>query len=230
MIEIGPGHGELTKHILKKKPRRLIIIEKDGKLAAELSKKLRNDNLRIIHGDALKLLPEAISEEKLPGVGYKIAGNIPYYITGYLLRIISGLERKPSLTALVIQREVAERITARPPEMNLLAASVQFWAEPEILEKISAKKFKPAPKVDSALLLLATTENAEKIAAEKYYPFIKKLFKQPRKTILNNLSEGLPIEEKKRAQEKLAILKIDSVSRPQTLDVDKIKELASVFH
>ena len=102
VIEIGPGHGELTKHILKKKPRRLIIIKKDGKLAAELSKKLRNDNLRIIHGDARKLLPEAISEEKLPGVGYKIAGNIPYYITGYLLRIISGLERKPSLTALVI--------------------------------------------------------------------------------------------------------------------------------
>lgn len=233
VIEIGPGHGELTKYLLKRGPRRVIVIEKDKKLADELFKNLglsdNHSDLRIVYGDALTCLLQVINEEKLANLGYKIAGNIPYYITGHLLRVISELERKPALVSLVVQKEVAERISSKPPEMNLLAASVGFWAEPKILSKISAKKFKPAPKVDSALLLLKTLKKSAGVNADDYYRFIRKLFKQPRKTILNNLSEGLPIDGKEAARKKIADLKIDPGLRPQTLNINKLEELTSVF-
>ena len=84
----------------------------------------------------------------------KIVGNIPYYITGKLLRIISELEHKPERTVLLIQKEVALRICATPPDMNRLAASVQFWADAEIIAHVPRNDFSPAPEVDSAVVVL----------------------------------------------------------------------------
>ncbi|MDE2144508.1 MAG: ribosomal RNA small subunit methyltransferase A [Patescibacteria group bacterium] len=233
IIEIGPGHGELTGHILKYGPEKVIAIEKDKRLADNLRENLglpnKSVDLAIVYGDALELLPEVIIEEKLSHLGYKIAGNIPYYITGYLLRVISELKNKPALTSLIIQEEVALRIKAISPKTNLLSASVQFWAEPRILEKIDAKKFRPAPKVNSALLILETKRKPYGVSPEIYYPFIKRLFKQPRKTILNNLSAGLSALEREEVKKKLINLKTGPTSRPGTLDILKIAELSSVL-
>ncbi len=216
VIEIGPGHGELTKELrMQNSECRIIAIEKDKKLAEDFKEKFKGDkNIEIIEGDALKVLPRLIQNSEFRIKNYKIVGNIPYYITGYLFRILGGLEYseekqasytssraklttghsgagKPELIVLLIQKEVAERVCAKSPQINLLAASVQIWAEPKIIGYVSRNDFKPAPKVDSAIIKLTPVTfqllSRLKCNNEKYYKFIKILFKQPRKTIVNNL-------------------------------------------
>lgn len=228
VIEIGPGHGELTDELrIKNKELRIIAIEKDEKLVQFLQQKFAADkNIEIIHGDALKILPSIIRNSPFVIQNYKIIGNIPYYITGYLLRVVSELEKKPSLIVLTIQKEVAERICAGPPQMNLLAASIQVWAEPKIEMIIKRGLFSPPPKVDSAVIRLVTKEPT--IEGEIYYPFIKALFKQPRKTILNNISSGLN-KPKIEVEKILNQNKISYSLRPQALNISQITSLARVF-
>jgi len=249
VIEIGPGHGELTLLLARNfqfpiSNFRIITIEKDKKLVQILQKKFASDkNIRIIEGDALKILPKLTKSYKLKAKSYKIVGNIPYYITGYLLRVLAELERKPSLIVLTIQKEVAQRIIALrqaqgKPRMNLLAASVQFWAEPEIIDYVSRKDFQPAPEVDSAVIkmvvrpalpyrevpVLKTSKNYSK----NYYRLIKILFKQPRKTILNNLTMTMTMT-KEGITKKLEKSGINPNDRPQNLDIEQIKELLTLF-
>ena len=226
VIEIGAGKGELTRELAKYPGVIVIAIEKDQELIQILKKKFISDkNTEIILGDALKLLPELTKSHKLKSKTYKVVGNIPYYITGQLLRVISELAFKPDLVVLTLQKEVAERLCAKPPKMNLLAASVQFWAEPEIIDYIPKKDFKPKPKVDSAIVRLRTTRmNADSNADEhrKYYELIRILFKQPRKTILNNL--GI-VQKKEEVIKKLQKIGVDPNGRPQDLSIEIIEKL-----
>lgn len=224
VIEIGPGHGELTRRILSQKPKKLIAIEKDPRLISEFLEGLPESNaLEIIEGDALTEFPKLVSY-KLQTTNYKLIGNIPYYITGYLLRIIGDLENQPSLIVLTVQKEVAERACAKPPKMNLLAASIGGWGQPEIVRYISKKSFKPSPKVDSAIIRITPLETS---ADREYYRFIKTLFSGPRKTILNNLRGlGLPKEE---IEKKLFSVVLEPKARPQDLKVEEIKKLSYLF-
>ena len=134
VIEIGPGHGELTEFLVATPAKKIIAIEKDEDLYHALEKQFHTDDrVTIIQGDALKTLPSLVKD--LPSAGaYKIAGNIPYYITGHLFRIIGELEHRPEKCSFTIQEEVAERICAMPPRMNRLAASIQFWASAKIVK------------------------------------------------------------------------------------------------
>ena len=99
---------------------------------------------------------------------YKIAGNIPYYITGHLFRIIGDFKHGPKQCSFTIQKEVAERICAAPPRINRLAASVQFWASAKIIKMLSPSDFSPSPEVFSAIIVLKATETAD-LDAEFYY-------------------------------------------------------------
>lgn len=227
VIEIGPGHGELTKELrIKNKELRIIAIEKDKELARSLKEKFSQDkNIEIIEGDALKTLPRLIQNSEPRIKNFKIVGNIPYYITGYLFRIIGELGNKPSLIIFLIQKEVAERICAEPPKMNLLAASVQFWAKPEIIGYVSRKDFSPPPKVESAIIKITIYDRqpTEK-NAEIYYRFIKIIFKQPRKTILNNLR--LITNDKQLLIKKLESIGVEPNARPQDLNIEEIKKIS----
>ncbi len=243
IIEIGPGHGELTGELLKY-PVSVIAIEKDDRLIDGLCNNFQFSicNLQsnpdaqfpkrtVVSGDALKILPELVqnSKFKIQNSGYKVVGNIPYYITGHLLRVLSELEPQPGKIVLLVQKEVAERVCARPPQTNLLSASVQFWTEPSILMHIGRKNFHPVPKVDSAVLELAPrrtpTQSPEEIG--RYYSFIRALFKQPRKTILNNLRTYDPqLTTKIGLAERLMRLGVDPGGRPQDLGLPAIVKLA----
>lgn len=230
VVEIGPGHGELTGELrIKNHELRIIAIEKDKKLAAELKRKFRGDkNMEVIEGDVLEILPFMVYDSSFMLHNYKIIGNIPYYITGYLLRVFEEIENKPELIVLTIQKEVAERIIAKPSKMNLLAASVQFWADAEILDYISKKDFDPVPEVDSAVIKL-TTYNQQPTTEKKknYYKFVKALFKQPRKTILNNLR--LITDDQQLLTEKLKEAGVNPSDRPQNLSLKQIIELSEIF-
>jgi 16S rRNA (adenine1518-N6/adenine1519-N6)-dimethyltransferase len=126
IIEIGPGGGALTFPILEQCQKlncKLIAIEKDPELVKSLKLKVKSKNLGIVEGNALKILPAIINDSLSIIQSYKVVGNIPYYITGKLLRILSELKKKPGTTVLMIQKEVAERLSAEEGEINLLAAT-----------------------------------------------------------------------------------------------------------
>ncbi|HUC31705.1 MAG TPA: 16S rRNA (adenine(1518)-N(6)/adenine(1519)-N(6))-dimethyltransferase RsmA [Candidatus Paceibacterota bacterium] len=242
VIEIGAGHGELTAPLAlaaRKCNGTIISIEKDYALISaltELSQKETPGLLSIIEGDALKLLPEIVAAEVLSAKEprYKIVGNIPYYITGKLLRTISELEYKPERTVLLVQKEVAERICAAPPAMNRLAASVQFWADAAVVATVPKKDFSPPPEVDSAIVVLKTKSSTGKsmvtppaIEPALYYRAVRSIFAQPRKTLLNNLSvitgSGTP---KDKLAEQLKEIGVDPAARPQDLNVEQITAIA----
>lgn len=195
IIEIGPGHGELTAYLVREAARvhqsTLHLLEKDETLAAALpttfASAFAQGTIAITQGDALVMLPkiaERLAREQRP---YKLVGNIPYYITGFLFRTIGELAHKPRMSVLLIQKEVAERVTAVPPRMNLLAASVQYWADAELLDFVPKQSFSPPPEVDSAVIRLVTKRNMPVTPPDAYYASVKALFRQPRKNVLNNL-------------------------------------------
>lgn len=248
IVEIGPGHGELTKEIQNSKVKsqncnskvKIIGIEKDEGLAESLRKKFAGEeNVEIVAGDALRLLPSII--QNLKPKTYKVAGNIPYYITGRLLRTIGELEPKPERCVFTLQKEVAERLIAEPQkmnsvrgregsrrhsasyEMNRLAAAVQFWAEPKTLSFLPKTDFQPPPKVDSAIVLLKTKKPAAKVEPDDYYRLVRILFQQPRKTIFNNLTAGGLSRE--TATKALKQSGLDPNLRPQNLKVKDILRL-----
>ena len=227
IVEVGPGHGELTKHLLETCPKELVVIEKDEVLAEKIRKEL-GDSLKIIEGDALEVIPTIQGKYNLPST-YKLVGNIPYYITGHLIRKIGELKNKPERIVFTIQKEVAEKMCANPPDMNLFAASVKFWGEPEIIRYISRKSFKPAPRVDSAIIKITPYKIQPKQEdSERYYKFIHVLFGHPRKTILNNLS-SLSIS-RENIEDVLKKAGVDPRLRPQNLNITTINTLSLNFH
>lgn len=252
IVEIGPGHGELTGELLAysfellgkmggEAAIKIVAVEKDARLAEELRKKFAADkNIEVVGGDVLKLLPSLPESCQLKANIWKLVGNIPYYITGHLLRTISELENKPAVSVLTIQKEVAERIVAAPPRMNRLAASVQFWATPKILGDISKRDFRPEPGVDSAIIKLEARSMKHEAGEENYYRAVRMLFAQPRKTILNNLttphfrpSEGgdprTATWNKEKVSELLLKIGILPENRPQNLTVEEIEKIAQFF-
>jgi len=163
VLEIGPGKGILTNK-LAEKAGRVIAIEKDHRLIESLKEMFLTksvygepvesaiaENVEIVEGDILKF---DISRFKFKDSGYKIVANIPYYITSNLLRTIFEKWPTPKLIVVMVQKEVAQRIMAKPPHMNLLALSIQFYAEPKIISYVSKGSFRPQPKVDSAIVKL----------------------------------------------------------------------------
>lgn len=232
VIEVGPGKGALTKPLseaLLKTGGKIIAIEKDPELAAA-AREWNLPNVEIIEGDILEVLPTINS--KLKTLSYALVGNIPYYLTGFLFRIISELKNRPAQTIFMIQKEVAERIVVKPPEMNKLAASIQFWAEPKILKIISKKSFSPEPKIDSAIILLGAKIPATKTPAEIYYSAVRALFAQPRKTILNNLAATFGDSRKLATEKALLALKAANLSpelRPQNLSVADIEKISKAL-
>jgi 16S rRNA (adenine1518-N6/adenine1519-N6)-dimethyltransferase len=231
IIEIGPGAGAITKPLAElctKHGAEIFAIEKDTKLVIDIQHSVPQLAGHVEHGDALELLPVLI--KKINPRSYKIVGNIPYYITGHLLRIIGELEHKPTKTVLMIQKEVAERVSSRAPHMNLLAAATQYWGEVRVLFSLKPKDFTPPPEVSSAVISITTSSKpALNLAPESYYRFIKAAFKQPRKTLLNNLSEAfqeLSREQVAELMDKNGLLK---TIRAQDCDVPSLQKLAQQF-
>ncbi len=227
VVEIGPGHGELT-HELLARHNRVTVIEKDDVLSLDLVARAWDD-VRVVHGDALAELSAQSSLCEASGEPYVIAGNIPYYITGHLLRIIGELPYKPVRTVLLIQKEVAERITMHEHRMNLLAASVLWWAQPRIGMVVPRGAFVPPPKVDSAVLILDTRGEAPgQEETNAYYAFIHALFKQPRKTIYNNL--GTCVSDKDELLASLQRAGVNPSDRAHQLSFAMLKTLLHEFH
>ncbi|MEK7129077.1 MAG: 16S rRNA (adenine(1518)-N(6)/adenine(1519)-N(6))-dimethyltransferase RsmA, partial [Patescibacteria group bacterium] len=167
VVEVGPGKGILTAALLKY-ARRVIAVEKDDRLIPYLEEKfkeeIKNKNLTLIHGDILKLKIESL---KLKTGSYKVVANIPYYITGQLLRFFLEHKNKPSSITILVQKEVGQRIVARDGKESILSISVKLFGEPRYVRKVSASVFSPKPKVDSAILNIENIRPPFKTKAEE---------------------------------------------------------------
>lgn len=196
VLEIGPGKGILTEALLSAGAR-VIAVEKDRDLFSLLKEKfsaeIKNGKLELINGDILNF---DFKRYKLHVTCYKLIANIPYNITGEILRLFIGGEVKPSRVVLLVQKEVAERIAAKDGKESILSLSVKLYGSPKYMGKVPAKYFSPAPKVDSAIILveniknLFENENDEK----KFFETVKTGFAHKRKMLMGNLKAGFPEE------------------------------------
>lgn len=190
VLEIGSGIGNLTLE-LAKKAKKVIAIEKDKKMIEILREVLKDfKNAEIIHADILKFNPK-ISKT------YKLVANLPYYLASSVIRkFLEPAEADPLQTknrprqmVLMVQKEVAQRICALPPKMNILAISVQFYAKPEIISYVSKKSFWPRPKVDSAIIKINPRNRTplSNLLRKRFFKIVKAGFSHPRKQLVNNL-------------------------------------------
>ena len=190
VLEIGPGAGVLTLE-LARRVKKVIAIEKDPRLVRELQERfVSTKNLQIIEGDVLKIQNKQ-SELKLPR-HYKIVANIPYYITSQILRLfLEDIKEKPSLMVLMVQKEVAERIIATPPDMSLLALSVQAYGKARLVARVPKGNFTPPPKVDSAILKIEAISDAYfkkyRLPPEIFFETARRAFSQKRKMLRKSL-------------------------------------------
>ena len=216
ILEIGPGLGALTRHLAKTAVH-VQAIELDNRFLPILQAELAYfDNVDIIHGDILEQNPADLFDTP-----YKVIANVPYYITGAILRHLLTAVHKPSLMVITVQKEVAERITAVPPKMSLLAISVQFYGTVQISHVIKAGAFWPRPDVDSAVIRLDLHEEpllplAEEVA---FFRLVKAGFSQKRKQLHKNLRQlGLTRET---VSELLAEASVDGRRRAETLTIEE---------
>ena len=177
VLEVGPGTGALTR-ALAGTGATVIALEKDDRLIGPLTAEfVDTPNVRIVHGDALELDAAELGCE--PGL-WKLVANIPYYLTSRLMRLATERWR-PAVAVLTVQREVAERLAAKPPEMNLLALSVQLYARVDRVMNVSRGSFRPVPDVDSAVIRLEFIPEADHVRNERVLRVAKRAFAHKRK-------------------------------------------------
>lgn len=214
VVEIGPGLGTLTL-LLAKRARRVVAVELDTQLAAQLPKRVPADNLTIFQQDILHFDFTALEP------GYKVVANIPYYLTSNLIRVLSETTNPPAGAVLLVQQEVAERVAAEPGDMSLLSVTAQWYWEVSLGVKVPARLFTPPPKVDSQVLILRRRPHSlfPNVDVRGYFRIVKAGFSQRRKTLLNSLSAGLQLSR----QDTLGALErcsVDPQTRAQALSLE----------
>ena len=226
VLEIGPGFGSLTRY-LAVSSKEVFAVELDENLLPPLKEMLSPfKNVRLIHGDILKLSPGDLNLED----DYVVVANIPYYITSAVIRHLLESASKPRRIVLTVQKEVAGRICAQPGDMSLLALSVQVYGKPRIVAQIPASAFFPAPKVDSAVLVVdiyASPQIKEELLG-RFFRLIKAGFSQKRKTLRNSLSSGLHMSPAEAAT-LLTRANIDPQRRAETLSIDEWQTLSELI-
>ena len=225
VLEIGPGLGTLTQE-LAQRARHVIAIEKDTKMVEILQETLSKYlNVQILHGDAIKT---DYTKYKILDTGYKVVANLPYYITAPTIRKFLETDHKPTSLTLIVQKEVAQRICAKPPRMNILAVSVQVYAAPKIISYIKKNSFWPQPQVDAAILQITPLPQPYAQDFPKFFTVVKAGFKQPRKQLVNNLSKGLELPREKVGQWLLSNT-IQPTQRAETLTVQDWRNLSNAL-
>jgi 16S rRNA (adenine1518-N6/adenine1519-N6)-dimethyltransferase len=229
VLEIGPGLGSLTRQ-LADAARQVIAVEIDRALIPPLRSVLAaRSNVSIVEGDILKIDPTNLLSSSLTTAltRYKVVANIPYYITSAIIRHLLEADIKPRLIVLTIQQEVAQRLTAQPDDMSLLAVSVQFYGVPRIVQRIPAEAFYPAPDVDSAVVRIDLPDqpriNVRDVDA--FFKVAKAGFGQKRKQLHNSLAAGLPIKHEQIMQT-LSDVGIDPKRRAETLTLEEWAKLS----
>jgi 16S rRNA (adenine1518-N6/adenine1519-N6)-dimethyltransferase len=222
VLEIGPGLGTLTSELLRHS-KKVVAVEFDEELARKLPAQFPGKNLEIIRSDIL-----AFDLSVLP-TSYKVVANVPYYITSKIIQLLMTAQNKPSIAVLLVQKEVAQRLAARPGNMSILAVSAQLFADVSLGDIVPATLFTPPPKVDSQVVILKTrTVNFLTDVVEKdFFRIVKAGFSAKRKQLRGSLSGGLAIS-KDQAVSYLKEANINPESRAESLSLEDWVNLTRV--
>ena len=224
ILEIGPGRGALTERLLAT-GNTVIAIEKDEELAGFLLERFKGEiatgKLHLMQGD----VRDGDTYDVLGGRPYVIAANIPYYITGEIIRDFLTAAHQPRAAALLIQKEVAERICSRGKE-SILSLSVKAYGKPRLVAKVPASAFNPPPSVDSAILLIEDISHDffDEITEERFFTLIKAGFAAKRKMLAGNISALMP--------DARAVLEANGIAptiRAEDVSLAQWRELASAL-
>lgn len=218
VVEAGPGLGILTRE-LAARVKKVIAVEKDRTLAAMLEKQLAENgvtNVEIIRGDILRYTPPR---------SYKIVANLPYYLTSRFFKtFLEERAAKPKSILVMIQKEVALRVIAKPPRMNLLALGIQTYGVPRIMAKVPAGAFSPPPKIESAILKITNISDAffkkNSVTPIEFFTVARKAFGQKRKTLKHTL---------KISEAELQKIGLSPTARPQELSPEQWITLVKII-
>ncbi len=242
VLEIGPGMGSLTDRLVKTSAEKIILIEMDDRLIPILQEKfaaeIKEGRVEIIHDDIMNVDLKSLGFKK---GGYSLIANIPYYITGAIIRNVIGGDTYPEKAVVLVQKEVAERIIARDKKESILSIAVKAIGLPKIIDKVPKGAFVPSPKVDSAILLidqisknnfLATAKtrakvksNSEASSEARFFDILHAGFAHKRKLLKSNLKEKDIFNDTEKA---LQICDIKQDARAETLTLEQWKKLSSI--
>jgi 16S rRNA (adenine1518-N6/adenine1519-N6)-dimethyltransferase len=189
VLEIGPGEGALTSELVKW-AEKTVCVEKDVRLIPILEEKfkkeIKNGKLEILEQDILEFNPEKFS----PKEPYKVIANIPYYITGQILRMFLECKNQPESMTLLVQKEVADRIMARDGKESLLSLSVKVFGEPRYVRTVGKGSFNPPPTIDSAVIAIQNISKKRLLGVKEslFFSVIHAGFAHKRKQLLPNLT------------------------------------------
>lgn len=223
IVEVGPGFGVLT----------LALAEHAGHIISfEIEKKIFGywdglqetyPNIDVRWGNVLREFP--VVQHTLPS-SYKVIANVPYQITALLLRLFLEAERKPERIVIMVQKEVAERMCAKPGDMSLLSVSVQFYGKPKIVAKVSKGNFWPQPKVDSSVIAITDIQSREGSAA--FFALARAGFANKRKQLWRNIADTTGIAGAEVQKALMEVMGNDKV-RAQELSIDQWIKLGNLL-
>jgi 16S rRNA (adenine1518-N6/adenine1519-N6)-dimethyltransferase len=233
-VEIGPGKGALTFQIASK-VNKLVCIEKDPRLALFVSQKAEEqgiDNIQIINQDVLEIEPSSLPKN------YKLIGSLPFNISKQIIKKFFEIDNSPENMFLILQKEVAEDYSAKPPNATFLSNYVQIYGSCKYLFTIKKGNFRPVPKVDAAAVKIFHEKQPQSNSIGKKDPlitnkarfgrFIKTIFHKPRKILKNNL-KTLTLSNKDRFLEDASEI-VNTQKRPQEIEFDQIKKLFILYN
>ena len=226
VVEIGPGLGILTGELVKHSGR-VVAVELDRRLAELLPQTLATPNLTVINEDILNIQPVDLVNT----LTYKVVANLPYYIASPVLRHFLESPRKPTNMVVMVQKEVAEQLAARPGRMSLLSVGIQYYGKPTIMEYVPASCFYPAPEVDSAIVMIEVYPAPVVPVSDEtaFFNVVRAGFSAARKQLANSLvlGTGLPKED---ISALLEIAGIPARRRAESLGLDEWAALWQAFH
>jgi 16S rRNA (adenine1518-N6/adenine1519-N6)-dimethyltransferase len=226
VIEIGPGKGALTKALLATGAK-VKAVEKDTRLIPILSEEFRKDiseeKFDLIHADILETPLENLVSADEP---YKVIANIPYYITGAIIKKFLSEKNAPKSMILMVQKEVATRIMAKDSKESILSLSVKAYATPELVMNVSRGNFFPIPNVDSAVIKLTNAKKPfeDNEREEKFFEYVKTGFSSKRKKLISNLEA---VETKENLKEKFAKLGLSENTRAEDVSLENWIKLSA---
>jgi 16S rRNA (adenine1518-N6/adenine1519-N6)-dimethyltransferase len=224
VLEIGPGLGALTLPLLTQ-IKKVIAVEADKRFVTIFTEK-KIENLSLYEGNILDINIEKILESELSqDEEYHVLANIPYYITAPIIRLLLSLPRQPKQIILMVQDEVAERLTAKAGAMSLLSIMAQYYADTEKLFFVPRESFDPVPKVDSAVIRLLPKKIFDKEVDQRFFRVVKVGFQARRKTLVNNLNGAFHLK-KEDVENLLEELQLSTDIRAQALTLENWEALS----
>jgi 16S rRNA (adenine1518-N6/adenine1519-N6)-dimethyltransferase len=214
VLEIGPGLGTLTSELLRRS-KKVVAVEFDSELARKLPAQFPGKNLVVVTGDILSFDLSTLPKD------YAVVANVPYYITSKIVQMLMTAPNRPNIVVLLVQKEVAERLAAKPGDMSILGISAQLFAEVTLGQVVKANMFTPPPKVDSQVVILRTRKMPflTDIDEDDFFRVVKAGFSAKRKKMRSSLAGGLGLS-KGEAETALNRSNINPNVRAEALDLD----------